>query len=116
MEPPHDGRSRVVIENVRPCIDGGQFPIKRTVGEEVEVSADVFADGHDFLSCVLLYRPQDRSAWQEVTMTPQYSDRWIGRFPVTVLTRYHYTIEGWIDHFQTWQHALQKRVKAGQDV
>jgi starch synthase (maltosyl-transferring) len=116
MSTPHDGRSRVVIENVRPCIEGGQFPIKRTVGEEVEVSADVFADGHDRINCVLLWRDRDSSAWQEAAMVSQYGDRWIGTFPVTALTRYFYTIEGWIDHFQTWQQAMQKRVKAGQDV
>ena len=37
-EPAHRGEgppSRVVIEGVRPEIDAGLFPIKRTVGEEV---------------------------------------------------------------------------------
>ena len=42
--------SRVVIEGVRPEIDCGRFPIKRTVGEEVVVSADIFAEGHDVLA------------------------------------------------------------------
>ncbi len=39
-EPAHRGEgppSRVVIEGVKPEIDGGLFPIKRTVGEEVVV-------------------------------------------------------------------------------
>lgn len=30
---------RVWIENVKPRIDGGRFPAKRTVGETVRVSA-----------------------------------------------------------------------------
>jgi starch synthase (maltosyl-transferring) len=38
---------RVIIEHVRPAIDGGRFAIKRTIGEQVDVSADIFADGHD---------------------------------------------------------------------
>jgi len=42
--------SRVVIEGVRPEIDAGRFPIKRTAGEEVEVLADIFAEGHDMLA------------------------------------------------------------------
>lgn len=47
----------VVIENVQPEIDSGRFPIKRTVPEEVVVTADIHTDGHDMLSAVLLYRP-----------------------------------------------------------
>ncbi|MBW3600882.1 MAG: DUF3416 domain-containing protein, partial [Planctomycetes bacterium] len=41
-----DGRRRVVIEGVKPEIDGGRFPIKRSVGEKVVVEAYVFTDGH----------------------------------------------------------------------
>src|SRR5262245_22645261 len=50
------GRRRVVIERVWPEIDAGRFPIKRTVGEQVTVTADVFADGHDVLAGVVKYR------------------------------------------------------------
>ena len=50
------GRQRVVIEGVRPEIDGGRFPIKRTIGEGVVVEADVFADGHDVITVWLQYR------------------------------------------------------------
>src|SRR6185437_7540750 len=38
---------RVIIEHVRPEIDGGRFPVKRVVGDTVIVEAAVFADGHD---------------------------------------------------------------------
>ena len=44
---PLPDRRRVVIEGIRPQVDGGRFPIKRVVGDEVLVEADVFADGHD---------------------------------------------------------------------
>src|SRR6266516_3598903 len=44
---------RVIVEHVRPAIDGGRFAIKRTVGERVDVSADIFADGHDVVAAVL---------------------------------------------------------------
>ena len=49
-------RLRVIIEGVTPEIDCGRFPIKRTVGEEVVVSADIFAEGHDVLAAVVLHR------------------------------------------------------------
>jgi len=76
-----DGRKRVIIEGVAPEIDGGRFPIKRTVGETVVVEADVFTDGHDSLSCVLQYRKAGETAWQEVPMRFLVNDRWRGEFP-----------------------------------
>ena len=40
----------MIVEHVRPEIDGGRFPIKRTIGERVDVTADIFADGHDVVA------------------------------------------------------------------
>ena len=42
-----DGRKRVVIENISPVVNNGEFPAKRIVGEEAVISACIFADGHD---------------------------------------------------------------------
>ena len=38
---------RVVVESLRPEVDGGRYPVKRALGDEVRVEADVFTDGHD---------------------------------------------------------------------
>ena len=111
-----EGRRRVVIEAVRPEIDGGRFPIKRTVGERVVVEADVFADGHDVLAGALLYRRAGASAWHEVPLRPLGNDRWHGEFSVSELGRYEYTVEAWIDRFATWRRDLSKKADAGQDV
>ncbi len=111
-----DGRSRVVIEGVRPEIDGGQFPIKRVVGERVVVDADVFADGHDSLSCQVLFRPETDPDWRTMPMHLLGNGHWRAEFQVTMLGRYRYTIEGWIDPFKTWRNDLVKRIKAQQDL
>ena len=111
-----EGPRRVVIEGVRPEIDGGRFPIKRAVGEKVVVEANVLADGHDVLSCVVLYRKEGALKWSEVPMKPLVNDRWRGEFIVTELGRYRYTLQAWVDRFQSWQRDLQKRIDAGQDV
>jgi starch synthase (maltosyl-transferring) len=111
-----EGRRRVVIEGVNPEIDCGQFAIKRSVGERVRVEADIFADGHDMVSCVLLYRREHEREWAEVPMAPLGNDRWRAEFPVSDLGRYCYTVTGWVDHFKTWSRDLVKRVDAGQDV
>ena len=54
---PTDAMSRrVIIDRVRPRIDDGRFAIKRTVGESVDVVAQIFADGHDLIAAVLRSR------------------------------------------------------------
>jgi starch synthase (maltosyl-transferring) len=110
-----DGRKRVVIERVSPQIDCGRFPIKRVVGESVVVEADMFADGHDQIACQILYG-QDEKKLKTSAMKPLGNDRWRGEFCVEELGRYQYTVEGWIDRFETWHVDLVKRVAAGQAV
>ena len=46
----------VVIENLQPLVNGGRYPIKRVVGEDVVVEADVFKDGHDAVAALLKWR------------------------------------------------------------
>jgi starch synthase (maltosyl-transferring) len=111
-----EGRSRVIIENVSPEIDGGLFPIKRIIGDEIVVEADILADGHDALACVLLYQKESDDRWLEVPMEPLGNDRWRASFKVQQLGRYVYTVKGWIDHFKTWSRDLEKRVTAEQNV
>jgi starch synthase (maltosyl-transferring) len=117
------GRRRIIIERVWPEIDGGRFPIKRTVGEQVTVSADVFADGHDLLAGVVKYRhrgpegsaPQGNH-WQEVPLVARDNDRWDATFTVSELGEYEYTIEAWIDRFGSWLKDLIAKADADQDV
>jgi starch synthase (maltosyl-transferring) len=114
--PSADGRKRAAIESVSPEIDAGRFPAKRTLGEKVTVEADVFADGHDALACVVRYRHHAASTWTEAPMVALVNDRWRGEFPVPELGRYVFTVEAWIDPFETWSRQFAKRVEAGQDV
>ncbi|ARU31292.1 alpha-1,4-glucan--maltose-1-phosphate maltosyltransferase [Sulfuriferula sp. AH1] len=113
--PELDGRQRVVIENVRPEIDAGRFPVKRVIGQSVEVEADAFTDGHDALRCVLRYRHESESRWREMSMVSLGNDRWRAAFPVAELGRYLYTVTAWVDHFLSWQHEIVRRNDA-QDI
>ena len=130
----HD-TGRVIVERVWPDIDGGRFPIKRTVGERVTVTADIFADGHDLIAGVVRYRHlppgpkgpglhpdtvgrvlSDPPGWQETPLTPLDNDRWEGAFTVTELGAYEYTLDAWIDRFGSWLKGLGAKAEAGQDV
>ncbi len=110
------GQMRVIIQALKPEIDGGRFPIKRTVGENVIVEADIFSDGHEVISALLLYRKEEEPDWQEAAMRPLGNDRWRGSFDVGDLGRYLYTVLAWVDRFKSWRRDLSKRSEAGQQV
>lgn len=109
-------RARVVISNVWPELNCGHFPIKRVIGEEVTVTADIFADGHSRVYAQLLFKHKDQSDWNKVPMNLINNDRWKGQFQVGSLGTYFYTIEAWVDYFFTWQEELQKKYDAQADV
>ena len=113
---PEIGRSRVVIENVRPEIDAGRFPAKCIVDDLVQVEADIFGDGHDHVAARLLYRKHGEKDWKQTAMKPLGNDRWAGDFTAETIGRYQYTIVAGIDHFDTWHSGFEKKLAAGQDV
>ena len=110
------GKKRVVIENVKPQINCGQFPIKRAIGEKVKVQADIFSDGHDEVLAQILYKGPHTDTWQFSPLAFVGNDLWTGEFTVTRLGRYVFTVQGWVDHFRTWQKDLKKKHDAGQDI
>src|SRR5919198_5486949 len=97
-----ESRTRVVIAGVQPAIECGRFPIKRTVGEKVVVEGDIFTDGHDALSAVLLYRHEEEQQWSQVPLRFLVNDRWRGEFVVTKIGHYSYTLQAWVDRFISW--------------
>jgi starch synthase (maltosyl-transferring) len=109
-------RRRVVVERVRPEVDGGRFPIKRVTGEVVVVRADVFADGHDRVAAAVKHRRVGAVEWTVVPMEALGNDRWRAAFTVGATGRYEYTVEGWVDRFGSWKQELAKKIGAGQDV
>jgi starch synthase (maltosyl-transferring) len=111
-----DGRRRVVIEDVSPQIEEGRYPIKRVVGEEVAVEADIFTDGHDAIVAVLRYRADDVKVWTEVEMQPLGNDRWRAVFPIDRVGQYRYTIQAWVDHFRSWTRDFEKKLAAKQEM
>src|SRR3954454_20722663 len=68
------------IEDVYPLIDGGRFPVKRIVGERVDVWADIYRDGHDIIAADLVWRREQDREWRRAPMSPHSNDRWGGAF------------------------------------
>ncbi|MBC8022831.1 MAG: alpha-1,4-glucan--maltose-1-phosphate maltosyltransferase [Burkholderiales bacterium] len=99
-----------VIENVAPRVDGGRFAAKRVVGEEVEVTADGFAHGHEKVACALRYRGPSDNGWSEVEMEFLGNDRWRGTFAVDRIGPWQYAVSCWIDHLASWREGFLRRI------
>ena len=103
----------VVIENLQPLIDGGRYPIKRIVGEDLVVEADIFKDGHDVVAAVLKWRVLGKRAWRETPMNFVDNDRWRGICTLYDEDIHEYTVEAWTDAFRSWQEEFAKKFEAG---
>ncbi len=109
-------KARVVIERLTPQVDCGRFPARRVLGDTVVVEADVFTDGHDAVTAVVLYRHESESQWHGMPMSFLGNDRWQGRFTVQTLGRHLFTVEAWVDHLASWRRGLAKKHEAAQDI
>jgi starch synthase (maltosyl-transferring) len=108
--------ARIVIERVYPELDGGRYPIKRVVGDQLEVWADIYRDGHDVLRAALLCQPEGSSQWQAAPLRLFDNDRWTGSTVLTENLRYRYTIEAWTDLFASWRDRILRKRGAGQNI
>ncbi len=112
-------RSRpIVIENTRPSVDCGRWPVKRELGDHLTVEADVFKEGHGVLRVLLRLRDNPHEGWSERPMRLVNTglDRWQATVPLGSLGRWQYTVAAWEDPFASWAKDAAKKLDAGQDV
>jgi starch synthase (maltosyl-transferring) len=110
------GQTRVIIENVQPQVDGGLYPAKRTVGESVEVTAEIFGDGHDHIRAHLLFKKEGEPKWKTSELRHVGNDVWVASFSVSEKGTYVFTVVAWIDHLDTWYDGFKKKADAKLDV
>ncbi len=109
-------QKRVVIENVSPQINCGEFQIKRVVNEYVIVDAHVLIDGHDIIAASVLYKSENGKKWNEVRMQHINNDEWKASFLVKKQGFYTYKVQGWVDHALNWQHGIIRKIEDQQQV
>ena len=102
-----------IIENLEPLIDGGRYPVKRVVGEDLVVEADIFKDGHDVVAAVLKWRILGKQQWRETPMVFVDNDRWRGVCTLYDNAIHEYTVEAWTDAFRGWQREFTTKFEAG---
>ena len=112
---PREGRKRVIVEEVQPQIDCGRYPAKRVVGDEIAVTAAIFGDGHDHVAGQLLYRHSSERKWRSKPLSALTNDLWSASFTADQIGDWQYSIQAWVDHFDTWRSDLKKRIAAQPD-
>ena len=115
LRPVESANGTFHITDVYPSVDGGRFPVKRIVGEPVEVWADIYRAGHDVMSAALVWRREGDDEWQVAPMTPHSDDRWGGAFVPDRPGRYAFAIEAWTDEFASWRHRFEQKPHDGSD-
>ncbi|HXS36842.1 MAG TPA: alpha-1,4-glucan--maltose-1-phosphate maltosyltransferase [Flavipsychrobacter sp.] len=110
------GRKRVIIGNVMPTVECGQFPAKAIINTSVIISADVFTDGHDKLAAFILIKCSSDKNWKELELEFTTNDRWEVPFVPDKIGVYQFNISGWIDHYTTWRESVLKKYNAQQDI
>jgi len=116
----HDGQPaaaaatpRLILEGISPSVEGGSFPAKRVVGEDVIVDALLYGDGHEQLAAELQWRALDEDDWRVVRMTQFPNDAWRATLPLERLGRHEFAVEGWLDRHGGFRRDFGKKRDAG---
>ncbi|HUJ55354.1 MAG TPA: alpha-1,4-glucan--maltose-1-phosphate maltosyltransferase [Gaiellaceae bacterium] len=105
---------RIQILEVAPQVDCGRYPVKRTVGDRVEVTARIFRDGHETLGAAVRHRTPGATRWLEAPLEPRGNDVWAGSFEADRPGIWSFRIEAWVDRVASLQDELRRKVGAGQ--
>ncbi len=114
MPIPKTTPARIQIQEVSPQVDCGRYPVKRTAGDEVEVTARIFRDGHETLGAAVRHKGPDATHWSETPLAPLGNDLWAGSFEVDRPGLWSFRIEAWVDRVASFQEELRRKVAAGQ--
>ena len=114
MSIPKTTPARIQIQEVSPQVDCGRYPVKRTVGDLVEVTARIFRDGHETLGAAVRHKCPNATRWCETPLEPLGNDVWAGSFEVDQPGLWSFRIETWVDRIASFQEELRRKVAAGQ--
>ncbi|MET0385635.1 MAG: alpha-1,4-glucan--maltose-1-phosphate maltosyltransferase [Polyangiales bacterium] len=108
--------SRVIVEGVTPALDAGPYAVKRVLGDELRVEADLVCDGHDVVTGRVLYRPRGDGQWREVRLAPLVNDRFVAQLTLDALGAWEFVVEGCVDTFATWRRAYERKQQGSAEV
>src|SRR5689334_6444918 len=96
---------RIPVLDVAPVVDCGNRPAKSVVGEEFDVTATVFAEGHEAVNAtVVLTGPDGAEHIRPMVRVNAGLDAWAVTVSAGSTGRWSYRVEGWHDPYGTWNH------------
>ncbi|HVE98423.1 MAG TPA: alpha-1,4-glucan--maltose-1-phosphate maltosyltransferase [Mycobacteriales bacterium] len=111
---------RIAITEVRPQVSCGRWPARAVVGETFPVQATVFREGHDLIGAAVLLRAPESGKGggkaRRIPMRALGNDRYGADVTVDAPGRWTFAIEAYADPIATWQHGIELKHAAGQNV
>ncbi len=109
---------RIAIDEVTPEVSRGRYPSKAVVGEHVPIEATVWREGHDAVGATVVWRGPGNKPASQVRMRPGVpgTDRFVATVVADHVGWWSFRVDGWADPWQTWQHAIEVKIDAGQAV
>ena len=117
MPRPKSGQtpSRILIQDVRPQVDCGRYPVKAIVGDGVRVTGTIIRDGHEVLGATVRYKAPAATRWKEAPLHAVGNDLFEGSFQPDSCGTWCFRIEAWVDRVASYQWELRRKVDAGQE-
>jgi starch synthase (maltosyl-transferring) len=109
-------RKGICIEAISPATDDcGAYPVKRIVGDELTITADIFHDSQDALRARVRWCDgrMPTLAWQVLPMTHNDNDHWQASLLLTHNTTVFFCIDSWKDAFVSWLLGIRKMMGKG---
>ncbi len=112
--------NRIPVTDINPSVFfGGAFvPVKAIAGEEIEVSATIFREGHDALGADVLLFDHNGVELSRTRMREHShgSDRFSTWIRIPARGDFTYLIESFDDPFATWLHDCEIKIPADIDA
>jgi starch synthase (maltosyl-transferring) len=116
--PPSRRPARVRVARPSPEVDGGRHAPKRTVGDRVELSAEVLRDGHEVLRAELRVKGPGDGSWTTLPMehvdAAELGVRWAASIDLDRPGPWRWTVRAWADPLASWRRELTRKVDGGQ--
>jgi starch synthase (maltosyl-transferring) len=111
------GLQHIVISGAAPLVDGGRYPSKAVVGEQLPLRAVVWRDEPLPVRVAIRWSGPD-GKWALVPMTavPGDGDLWQATVVASAPGTWSWRIEAWTDPWLAWLDALGRKVAAGESA
>ncbi len=107
---------RVIIENISPVINNGEYAIKTICSQPVNFEADILCDGHDVLRAEICIKKTGARKVNIVQLTHKDNDRWQAETSLNEEGNFVYFIRSWVDWPLTWLNGIRKKIADNQSV